>query len=101
MSADSLKDITVEVVAWANSIAPGRQPRDTVVKLVSETSELLDAVLNKNPKCVREEIGDLMILLVDLADTFKIDPVRAAADKMVINRERKWEMRDGVMRRIR
>lgn len=99
--SDSLKDITKEVVEWADQIAPARQPKDAVVKMVSETSELLDAVLNKDPRAVREEIGDVMILLVDLANMYNINPVHAAEDKMGVNRQRKWEMRDGVMRRIR
>lgn len=99
--SDSLKDITKEVVEWADQIAPARQPKDAVVKMVSETSELLDAVLNKDPRAVREEIGDVMILLVDLAHMYNINPVHAAEDKMGVNRRRKWEMRDGVMRRIR
>lgn len=98
---DSLKNITREVVGWADQIAPTRQPKDAVVKMVSETSELLDAVLNKDPRAVREEIGDVMILLVDLANMYNINPVYAAEDKLAVNRQRKWEMRDGVMRRIR
>lgn len=98
--SDSLYDITKEVVGWADQIAPARAPKDTVVKMVSETSELLDAVLNKDPRAVREEIGDVMILLVDLANMYNINPIYAAEDKMNVNRKRKWEMRDGVMRRI-
>jgi len=89
------------VVKWANQIAPQRQPKDTVVKIVSETSELLDAVLNKDPSAVREEIGDMMILLVDLAHMHGIDPVAAGLDKMEVNYNRRWEIRDGVMRRVK
>lgn len=96
-----LDRLTDDVVDWANQIAPDRRPKDTVVKLVSETSELLDAVLNKDPAAVREELGDLTILLVDLARMYNVNLVHAAEDKMEVNRERKWEVRDGVMRRIR
>lgn len=97
----SLSTLQYEVVEWADQIAPSRQPKDTVVKIVSETSELLDAVLNKDPAAVKEEIGDLMILLVDIANMYGIDPTIAGLDKMEINKSRQWEIKDGVMRRIR
>lgn len=97
----SVNTLTDEVVEWADQIAPHRQPKDTVVKLVSETSELLDAVLNKSPIDVEEEVGDMMILLVDICKMYGIDPVFAAQKKMAVNRNRKWTTKDGVMRRIR
>lgn len=96
-----LKMLTYVVTKWANQIAPNRMPKDTVVKIVSETSELLDAVLNKDPTAVRDEIGDLMILIVDIAQMHGIDPVAAGLDKMEVNQTRKWAIKDGVMRRIR
>ena len=37
---------------------------------------------------VREEIGDVMIYLVELADTLGIDPVEAAGAKLEINRQK-------------
>ena len=97
----SLAILQHTVVKWADQIAPQRQPKDTVVKMVSEVAELLDAVLNKDPSAVRGEIGDVIILLVDIANMYDIDPVTAGLDKMVINKQREWEIKDGVMRRIK
>jgi dCTP diphosphatase len=37
---------------------------------------------------VREEIGDVMIYLTELADKLGIDPVEAAKAKMTINRQK-------------
>jgi NTP pyrophosphatase (non-canonical NTP hydrolase) len=37
---------------------------------------------------VREEIGDVMIYLTELADKLGIDPVEAAKAKMMINRQK-------------
>ena len=35
---------------------------------------------------VKQEIGDVMIFLTNLADKFGIDPLRAAREKIVMNR---------------
>ena len=93
--------MTVEVVDWAGQIAPARQPKDAAIKAVSEMSELLDAVMNKSPENIKEELGDMMILMVDLAYMYRIDLIKAGLDKMKVNRARAWEQKDGVMRRIR
>lgn len=94
-------DLTREVVEWIDGVAPGRQPRDTVVKLVGEASELLDAVINKGDDAIAEEIADCVICLLDLADSRKIDVAQAVSVKMEVNRKRKWKMEDGVLRRVR
>lgn len=88
------------VVEWADSISPLRQPKDAVVKLVSEASELLDAVLN-DPSEVDGELADVFILLLDLANMHNINLPEAAWRKLNINRNRKWEEVDGVIRRIK
>lgn len=87
------------VVDWANTISPNRSPKDAVVKLVSEASELLDAVLNNGD--VKGELADCLILLVDLADMHGINLVRAGWDKHDINRKRKWISENGVIRRVK
>lgn len=86
-----------DIVVWADSIAPERMPENTIVKLVSETSELLDAIMNEGD--VETELADCFILLLDLADMFGVSLVKAADEKMAINRERKWQNVNGVMRR--
>ena len=97
----SLKALTIEVVDWADQIAPNRQSKDAVVKAVSEMAELLDAVLNKDPNAVKEELGDMMILMVDLGNMYGVNIIDAGFQKMAINRARKWTAEDGVMRRVR
>ena len=88
------------ITEWADSISPLRQPKDAAVKLVSETSELLDAVLNQ-PEEVEGELGDVFILLLDLAKMHKVDLIRAAENKMAVNRKRRWVEIGGVIRRIK
>jgi len=88
------------ITEWADSISPLRQPKDAVVKLVSESSELLDAVLNK-PEEVAGELADVFFLLLDLADMHGVDLAEATWTKLQINRERVWIEEDGVIRRVK
>lgn len=97
MITDYIKPLQINILQWADSIAPDRKPKDAVVKLVSEASELLDAVLNGGD--VEGELGDCLILLLDLAAMHKIDLVHAGWIKMDINRKRKWISDNGVIRR--
>jgi NTP pyrophosphatase (non-canonical NTP hydrolase) len=97
MSELTLFELQNDVVWWADSIAPNRSPKDAVVKLVSEASELLDAVLNRGN--VESELGDCLILLLDLANMYNIDLIEAGRIKMEINKRRSWRSEDGVIRR--
>lgn len=93
--------MTMDVVTWADKVSPNRQPKDAVVKLVSEVSELLDAVLNKSPEEVEGELADCQILLLDLAKMYGVNLRDATHNKMAINRARKWAEKDGVIRRVK
>ena len=53
--------------------------------LTQEQSKRIDS--EKREK-IREEIGDVMIYLAQLADSLGIDPVRAAEEKMRINEKK-------------
>lgn len=86
------------IVEWADKISPLRRPQDTVVKLVSEASELLDAVLN-NPAGVPGELADVQILLMDLANMHGVDLADATRAKMQVNLSREWYEENGVIRR--
>lgn len=97
MGSSSIDRLQAEVLAWADGISPGRSPKDAVVKMVSEASELLDAVLNG--KDVEGELGDCIILLLDLCAMYDIDLAHAGFKKMGINRNRTWFSDDGVIRR--
>lgn len=93
----TLQELQDEVVIWADSISPTRRPKDAVVKVVSEASELLDAVLNGGD--VESELGDCIILLLDLAKMYHIDLIAAGERKMLVNRQRHWRNDHGVIRR--
>lgn len=94
--------LSEDIVEWADSISPGRLPANTVVKLVSESSELLDAIINNGSvQEVESELGDCIILLLDLASMFGVDLVEAGYKKMYANRERKWTADGNVIRRVR
>ena len=101
MITDPVIQFTWAVTNWANTIAPDREAKDAVVKMVEETSELLDAVLNKDRDAVEEELGDCMILLADIADMYGIDLISAGYRKMAVNAKRTWTNNNGVIRRER
>lgn len=94
---DELEDA---ITTWADSISPLRKPKDAVVKLVSESAELLDAVLNE-PAKVEEELADVFFLLLDLAAMHDINLVAATWAKLEVNRNREWVEVDGVIRRVK
>lgn len=96
----TLKELQADVVTWADSISPTRRPENTMVKFNSEASELLDAIVNRlGQDAVESELGDCLILLLDLANMYNVDLVAAGERKMVINRQRHWRSVDGVIRR--
>lgn len=102
MTDHKLDALQHDVVTWADTISPGRRPENTVVKLVSETSELLDAIVNGGRKEeIESELGDCIILLLDLADMFNVSLIRAGCKKMDINRTREWTRDGDVIRRKR
>lgn len=98
---DYLRRLQHIVVSWANDISPRRKPKDAVVKMVSETAELLDAVLNGGSDDVEGELGDCIILLLDISAMYNIDLVYAGIQKMKINAARTWVEEDGVIRRVK
>lgn len=94
-----LVELQQTIRGWASEISLSREPVNAVVKMVDETSELLDAVING--KDIPGEIADCFIILLDLADLYGIDPVEASLAKMDINKKRKWFSDNGVIRRAR
>lgn len=98
---NEVDDLQKDVKGWADSLSPSRRPQDAVVKLVSEAAELLDAVLNKDVAAVADELADVQILLADLAEMHGLNLIQVARVKMLTNRRRKWEVVDGVIRRVK
>jgi dCTP diphosphatase len=74
-------------------------PKNLAMALVVEAGELAENFQWLTPEQsqhlnekalsqVREEIGDVLLYLVNLADRLKIDPIKAAGDKLVKNAEK-------------
>jgi dCTP diphosphatase len=74
-------------------------PKNLAMALAVESAEILEhfqwlteeqssALSPKKLQQVREEIGDVLIYLTRLADRLGIDPLEAAADKLVVNKTR-------------
>jgi NTP pyrophosphatase (non-canonical NTP hydrolase) len=74
-------------------------PKNLATALVVESSELLEPFLwlQTGEKLelteiqfqhVKEEIGDVMIYLLALADRLEIDPIKCAIEKMRLNEEK-------------
>jgi len=80
-----IKDLTKEIVEWADSVFPDRGPQAALLKLFEETGELV-----KNPKSPGE-YADICIMLFDLANMNGIDLSSAIKDKLQINKRRTWE----------
>lgn len=94
-----MESLARDVVKWADQISPTRHPRDTVIKMVSEAAELLDAIHNRGRFDVEGELGDMIILLADISNMYGIDLIDAGVKKMEVNKARKWYTEGNVIRR--
>ena len=84
MNIQQLQD---EVLRWANVTLPDRTPKDLLLQLHEEISDMA-----KNPTDIKES-GDVLILLLDFIGFYGVKTdalLRAAEEKMEINRQRKW-----------
>lgn len=74
-------------------------PKDLSMGLSIEAAELMELFLWKSEKDsweltpgdiirVREELGDVMIFLTNLADKFGLDPIQCAREKLQVNRQK-------------
>jgi len=96
MTQRSLDDLTEEMADWIKWILPARDPFDTAIKLVEETSELLHA-LHHDEGNVAEECADILVLLLDVALLTGVDLQAAFEEKMEINRNRTWKLKQGCL----
>ena len=74
------------VFQWAEDTFPNRNDASMYLKMYGEIAEMIESDGD------RDEIADMFILLLDYAVRKKIDITRAVADKIAINRNRKWIM---------
>lgn len=77
---------------WANATFPDRLPKAALTKLVmSEVPELLVELQTKGPgPHLKGEWADCLILLLDLARIWDIEPAAAIMEKMEVNEGRTW-----------
>jgi dCTP diphosphatase len=72
-------------------------PKNLAMALSTEAAEILEIfqwkkaeekLSEKELDALRQEIGDVLVYLIELADRFGIDIVRAAKEKMLINEKK-------------
>ena len=72
-------------------------PKNLAMALSVEAAEIAEifqwkkedeALSPEEQEHLRQEIGDVLVYLIELADKFQIDVIKAAKDKMVLNQEK-------------
>jgi NTP pyrophosphatase (non-canonical NTP hydrolase) len=81
-----IRQLQERITNWADLNFPARTTADILLKLYEEVGEYA-----RNPKAALE-MGDIMILLLDVAHQNGIDVHRAIEDKMDINEKRDWKV---------
>jgi NTP pyrophosphatase (non-canonical NTP hydrolase) len=81
-----IRQLQDRITKWADTNFPNRTTADILLKLYEEVGEYA-----RNPKAALE-MGDIMILLLDVAHKNGIDVHKAVEDKMDINEGREWEV---------
>ena len=91
-----IRQLQERVTKWADEKFPGRGTADILLKLYEEIGEYA-----RNPKSALE-LGDVMILLLDVANYNGIDIHRAIEEKMDINEARSWRVDENtrIMRHV-
>jgi len=71
----SFSDLELKVLRWAEArkIIPNSISHVQALKLVSEVGELCDAVIKKDRDGVIDGIGDVLVVLIILADLERLD----------------------------
>ena len=87
---------------WISGVLPHRDPRKTVLKLNTESVELTEALLlGFTQSGVKKEIGDCLILLLDICKLTEIDPVDAFHHALGINQGRQWVEVNGSLTHVK
>ena len=88
------------IAAWADTVAPDRTVFDAAAKLVMEEIPELMIDLKQDGKPSEEEVADVLILALDIASLCGYDADSIVANKMAINKGRKWEITNGMLQHI-
>ena len=87
-----LRVIQKWIVEWADEvIGHDRDLRATLWKLVMEEIPELADDYNRTGTLDPSEVGDVLILVLDLCHICGIDPAHAIGEKMDINESRSWK----------
>lgn len=91
-----IRQLQDRVTRWADANFPQRTTKDILLKLYEEIGEYC-----RNPQSSLE-MGDILILLLDVAYKNGIDVHRAVETKMDINEQRQWRVDEntGIMRHV-
>jgi len=94
----TLQELRDDIRKFANDRDWGKfhSPKNLSMALVAEASELLEhflwltekqsrMIVDRKLSDVAEEIGDVLIYLIRIADQLGIDPIDAARGKLVVN----------------
>lgn len=92
--AYDIREITKDIVDWADEVFPERTPEGTVDKLVEELKELIENPMDG------WEMADVLILIFDLCDMWGFDPAKLVKNKMRVNRKREWTLEGGKFRHV-
>jgi NTP pyrophosphatase (non-canonical NTP hydrolase) len=91
-----IRQLQDRITKWADTNFPARTTADILLKLYEEVGEYA-----RNPKAALE-MGDIMILLLDVAHKNGIDVHKAIEEKMDINEKRNWRVDENtrIMRHV-
>lgn len=90
-----IREMQMIQASWISGVLKTRLVGKTVVKLVGEAAELLEAVSYLDKPAKAKELADILILCLDVAELEEIDIVKAFHDKMDENKARTWVIGDG------
>jgi NTP pyrophosphatase (non-canonical NTP hydrolase) len=79
-----IKELTNEIVVWADEVFPDRDETSALLKLFEEVGELV-----RDPS-QPGEYADICIMIFDLAHMHDIDLSAAIREKIEINKRRSW-----------
>ena len=101
MSPD-IREMMAVQAEWISGVLPNRDPRKTVLKLNTEAVELTEALLlGFTQSGVKKEVGDCLVLLLDICKLTEIDPSEAFYYAMEINRQRQWVEVNGSLTHVK
>lgn len=91
-----IKQLQARITSWADANFPERSTADILLKLYEEVGEYA-----RDPRSALE-LGDVMILLLDVAAKNGINIHKAVEDKMEINESRQWRVDENtrIMRHV-